>query len=579
MMDRQEPFADDEQAGRRQQMMDVGDAAGDRILDRDHAEIGLARGDRGQRVLEGRARQRLGVRIGLDDGDMGIGARLALECDFRAFWSCRRPFSSRSGFGQYPAGGFEVGRGVDPARDGVDDGDVDPHPGLQRAQLLQLLLLLQRRGRQRHEPLQRGAAIGVEADVVVARAVAMGRRGAGEIERAQPLRRRSASRPPSPRWGPGPPPRYGSATASVAMSTAGSSSGGSTARMVSGVMVGKSPCRLTTISASAVGIERPHRLMDPVRAGGMVGAGHHRLAAMRPSRRPRSRACRWRPPPGRSRPPRPAAARGRSSAGPPISSSGLPGRRVAAMRAGISTRMRVSGHRERGQPAVENRPEIMGIGGKSARLYGLPEPGQTDISTLLRVRRESLIPDAHPRPFRRPSVDLPGLEPDPTMDSFELNKIIGAILGTCILVLVTSFAAHAIFTPKTPEKPGFEIAVKEDTRTARRQGSRSCAVRADREAAADRLRREGRRRRQEVRGLPHLREGRPQPRRPEPLWHRRREEGRGPRRLQFLGRHEGQGRRPGPLTTSTSSSPTRRASFRAPRWALPASRRTASAPT
>ena len=49
------------------------------------------------------------------------------------------------------------------------------------------------------------------------------------------------------------------------------------------------------------------------------------------------------------------------------------------------------------------------------------------------------------------------------MDSFELNKILGAILGTCILVLVTSFAAHAIFAPVKPEKPGFEIAVKEDT--------------------------------------------------------------------------------------------------------------------
>ncbi|WOH65748.1 cytochrome c family protein [Bradyrhizobium sp. BWA-3-5] len=49
------------------------------------------------------------------------------------------------------------------------------------------------------------------------------------------------------------------------------------------------------------------------------------------------------------------------------------------------------------------------------------------------------------------------------MDSFELNKILGAILATCILVLVTSFAAHAIFTPKPLEKPGFEIAVKEDT--------------------------------------------------------------------------------------------------------------------
>jgi cytochrome c len=48
------------------------------------------------------------------------------------------------------------------------------------------------------------------------------------------------------------------------------------------------------------------------------------------------------------------------------------------------------------------------------------------------------------------------------MDSFELNKIIGAILGTCILVLVTSFAANAVFTPHNPEKPGFEIAVKEE---------------------------------------------------------------------------------------------------------------------
>jgi hypothetical protein len=53
-------------------------------------------------------------------------------------------------------------------------------------------------------------------------------------------------------------------------------------------------------------------------------------------------------------------------------------------------------------------PEIMGIGGKSGRLYGLPEPGQTDISTLLRVQRESLIPDAIPRPFCRPTVDLQG---------------------------------------------------------------------------------------------------------------------------------------------------------------------------
>jgi cytochrome c len=48
------------------------------------------------------------------------------------------------------------------------------------------------------------------------------------------------------------------------------------------------------------------------------------------------------------------------------------------------------------------------------------------------------------------------------MDSFELNKILGAILGTCLILLVTSFTAGALFAPKMPEKPGFEIAAKEE---------------------------------------------------------------------------------------------------------------------
>jgi cytochrome c len=47
------------------------------------------------------------------------------------------------------------------------------------------------------------------------------------------------------------------------------------------------------------------------------------------------------------------------------------------------------------------------------------------------------------------------------MDSFELNKILGAILATCLILLVTSFTAGAIFAPVMPEKPGYEIAVKE----------------------------------------------------------------------------------------------------------------------
>ena len=83
MADRQKPFADDEEAGGRQQMMDVGDAARDRILDRDHAEIGLSGRDRSERVLKGRTGHRLRIGIGFHDGDVGIGARLALERDFQ----------------------------------------------------------------------------------------------------------------------------------------------------------------------------------------------------------------------------------------------------------------------------------------------------------------------------------------------------------------------------------------------------------------------------------------------------------------------------------------------------------------
>src|SRR3954451_9555358 len=56
------------------------------------------------------------------------------------------PSSSRSAFCQYFAGGFEIGRRVDAARHGVDNGDVDPHAGLERPQLLELFLPLQGRG-------------------------------------------------------------------------------------------------------------------------------------------------------------------------------------------------------------------------------------------------------------------------------------------------------------------------------------------------------------------------------------------------------------------------------------------------
>jgi cytochrome c len=48
------------------------------------------------------------------------------------------------------------------------------------------------------------------------------------------------------------------------------------------------------------------------------------------------------------------------------------------------------------------------------------------------------------------------------MDSFELNKVMGAVLATCLTLLVVNFSAQAIFAPTKLEKPGFDIAVKEE---------------------------------------------------------------------------------------------------------------------
>lgn len=47
------------------------------------------------------------------------------------------------------------------------------------------------------------------------------------------------------------------------------------------------------------------------------------------------------------------------------------------------------------------------------------------------------------------------------MDSFELNKILGAVLGTCLALLALNITASALFTAPTPAKPGFEIAAAE----------------------------------------------------------------------------------------------------------------------
>jgi cytochrome c len=83
-----------------------------------------------------------------------------------------------------------------------------------------------------------------------------------------------------------------------------------------------------------------------------------------------------------------------------------------------------------------------------ARLYGLPEPRQNGY--LSAAAGTSVA-----------SLSRALLGSRKSMNSFELNKILGAILGTCLILLALNIGAGAIFAPEKPAKPGYEIAVKE----------------------------------------------------------------------------------------------------------------------
>ncbi len=45
------------------------------------------------------------------------------------------------------------------------------------------------------------------------------------------------------------------------------------------------------------------------------------------------------------------------------------------------------------------------------------------------------------------------------MNSFELNKVLGAVLGTCLILLAIHLGAQSIFATEKPEKPGYKIVV------------------------------------------------------------------------------------------------------------------------
>ena len=78
---RHEVLGHDVQAGMRHQVMNVGDPAGHRVLDRDHAERGMAGADSRECVLEGGAGHRLVLGIYFARGEMRVGPGLSLKHD------------------------------------------------------------------------------------------------------------------------------------------------------------------------------------------------------------------------------------------------------------------------------------------------------------------------------------------------------------------------------------------------------------------------------------------------------------------------------------------------------------------
>jgi cytochrome c len=65
------------------------------------------------------------------------------------------------------------------------------------------------------------------------------------------------------------------------------------------------------------------------------------------------------------------------------------------------------------------------------------------------------------------------------MDSFDINKFLGVLLGTCIFVLVMNLVAQAIFAPIVPAKPGFKIEVKEEPATGAKEAKAGNEAKAD----------------------------------------------------------------------------------------------------
>ncbi|MFC3206039.1 c-type cytochrome [Aquamicrobium soli] len=71
------------------------------------------------------------------------------------------------------------------------------------------------------------------------------------------------------------------------------------------------------------------------------------------------------------------------------------------------------------------------------------------------------------------------------MDSFEVNKVIGGLLGTVFVVFSVGIASDALFAEQAPEKPGFVIEAAEPTEGGGEAAAEKAVPIADLLAKAD----------------------------------------------------------------------------------------------
>ena len=158
--------------------MDVGDAASDRVLDRDHPKFGRPVLQRREGVLECGAGERREVGVCVDTSDVRIGPWLPLIGDC-AFLNHARP-GARMARARSRSSGASTPRGA------VSTIAMSMRmPASSARNCSKLLAPFERRRRAGHKTSQRLAPIGVKTDVMEELALAPGRAGAGEIERPQ----------------------------------------------------------------------------------------------------------------------------------------------------------------------------------------------------------------------------------------------------------------------------------------------------------------------------------------------------------------------------------------------------------